>query len=88
MNGTRTADYVYALARGGKIMVTFTGLGRVSPRRPHATHEQSALRLAGRRALLHSREIAAAGIPTVVLPRLVRRGRLVKVNRVANVMRP
>lgn len=50
-------------------------------RPPDQTHEQAALRLVRRRGLVHTRDIAAAGIPTVVLTRLVRRGRLARVAR-------
>ena len=50
-------------------------------RQAPATHEQSVLRLAGRRGLLHTRDIAAAGIPTITLTRLVRSGRLLRAGR-------
>ena len=56
-------------------------LGSVPRKKPRATHEQSALRLARRRGLLHTRDIAASGIPTVVLTRLVRSGQLVRAGR-------
>ena len=49
--------------------------------KPNATHEQAVLRLARKRGLLHTRDIAALGIPTVVLTRLVRGGQLVRRGR-------
>lgn len=56
-------------------------LGPVPRKQPRATHEQSVLRLARRRGLLHTRDIAASGTPTVVLTRLVRSGQLVRAGR-------
>ena len=50
-------------------------------RQPPSTHEQSILRLAHRRGLLHARDIAALGVPTVALTRLVRAGLLERVGR-------
>ena len=45
------------------------------------THELSVLRLARRRRLLHARDVTALGVPTVVLSRLVRAGKLERVGR-------
>lgn len=53
----------------------------MTARKIPATHEQAILRLAGRRELLHAREIGAAGIPTIILTRLVRSGRLIRAGR-------
>lgn len=44
-------------------------------------HEQTVLRLARKRGLLHTRDIAALGVPTVVLTRLVRAGKLERAGR-------
>ena len=51
------------------------------PSKPDPTHEQAVLRLARRRGLLHTRDIASLGVPTVVLTRLVRSHRLVRTGR-------
>lgn len=56
-------------------------LAPVPNKKPQTTQEQSVLRLAGQHGLLHTRDIAAAAIPTVVLTRLVRRGRLLRAGR-------
>lgn len=45
------------------------------------TLEQQTLALARRRKLLRARDVAAAGIPTTLLTRLVRAGRLERVSR-------
>ena len=44
-------------------------------------HEQAVLRLARKRGLLHTRDIAALGVPTVVLTRRVRAGKLERAGR-------
>jgi len=49
--------------------------------KPPPPHEQSVLRLARRRGLLHAREVTALGVPTVVLTRLVRAGLLERIGR-------
>jgi len=49
--------------------------------KPARTQEQSVLQLARRRGLLHARDIAAIGVPTVALTRLVRAGQLERVGR-------
>ena len=46
-----------------------------------APHERSVLRLARRRGLLRSRDVVALGIPTVVLTRLARAGKLERTGR-------
>jgi len=46
-----------------------------------APHEQSVLLLASRFGLVHTRDVVALGIPTVVLTRLVRVGQLLRVGR-------
>jgi predicted transcriptional regulator of viral defense system len=48
---------------------------------PRPTHEQQALALAGQSSMLRARDAAEAGIPTAVLTRLVRAGRLQRVGR-------
>ena len=48
---------------------------------PPQTHEQAVLRLARKRGLLHARDIASLNVPTVVLTRLVRAGKLERVGR-------
>jgi predicted transcriptional regulator of viral defense system len=50
-------------------------------REPESTHEQTVLQLASQRGLLHTRDVAALGAPTVVLTRLVRTGKLERVGR-------
>lgn len=45
------------------------------------THEQTVLRQARKRGLLHTRDFAELGVPTVVLTRLVRAGKLVRAGR-------
>jgi predicted transcriptional regulator of viral defense system len=45
------------------------------------THEQAVLKLARKRGLLHVRDIAAIGIPTVLLTRLARAGKLERTGR-------
>ena len=52
----------------------------MSPK-PVQTQEQAVLRLARKRGLLHTRDIAGLGVPTVVLTRLVRGGQLVRAGR-------
>lgn len=49
--------------------------------KPPPPHEQSVLRLARRRGLLHARDVAALGVPTVALTRLVRAGLLERIGR-------
>jgi predicted transcriptional regulator of viral defense system len=44
-------------------------------------HERAVLRLARRRGLLRSRDVSALGIPTVVLTRLARAGKLERTGR-------
>jgi predicted transcriptional regulator of viral defense system len=44
-------------------------------------HERAVLRLARRRGLLRSRDVSALGIPTVVLTRLARAGKLERAGR-------
>lgn len=51
------------------------------PTKPEPTQEQAVLRLARQRRLLHTRDIASLGVPTVVLTRLVRGGKLVRAGR-------
>jgi predicted transcriptional regulator of viral defense system len=46
-----------------------------------ATHEQAVLKLARKRGLLHTRDIVALGVPTVVLTRLTRAGKLERAGR-------
>ncbi len=46
-----------------------------------APHERAVLRLARRRGLLRSRDVVALGIPTVVLTRLARAGKLERTGR-------
>lgn len=48
---------------------------------PPFTHEDAVLRLARKRGLLHTRDVTALGVPTVVLTRLVRAGRLERAGR-------
>jgi predicted transcriptional regulator of viral defense system len=45
------------------------------------THEQAVLTLARKRGLLHVRDISAIGVPTVVLTRLARAGKLERTGR-------
>lgn len=54
---------------------------RKSPRKPPATQEHAVLQLARKRGLLHTRDIAALGVPTVVLTRLTRAGKLERAGR-------
>jgi len=49
--------------------------------RAKETHEQAVLRMARQRVLLHTRDIAALDIPTIVLTRLVRDHKLVRAGR-------
>lgn len=51
------------------------------PTSPNSTHEQAVLRLVRERGLLHTRDITALGVPTVVLTRLVRGKKLVRAGR-------
>src|SRR5438552_16152052 len=46
-----------------------------------ATHERAVLRLARRRGLLRTSDIVALGVPTVVLTRLARAGKLERTGR-------
>ena len=48
---------------------------------PILTQEQQALALIRQRGLLRARDVAAAGVPTALLTRLVRAGRLQRVER-------
>ncbi len=48
---------------------------------PHRTQEQTALALARQRGLLRTRDVVTAGVPTILLTRLVRAGRLQRVGR-------
>ena len=48
---------------------------------PPLTQEQQALALIRQRGLLRARDVAAAGVPTALLTRLVRAGRLQRVER-------
>ena len=48
---------------------------------PILTQEQQALALIRQRGLLRARDVAAAGVPTALLTRLVRAGRLQRVGR-------
>lgn len=50
-------------------------------RKSHATQEQAVLQLLSQRGLLHTRDIAALGVPTVVLTRLTRAGKLERTGR-------
>ncbi|MEO8627159.1 MAG: type IV toxin-antitoxin system AbiEi family antitoxin domain-containing protein [Betaproteobacteria bacterium] len=50
-------------------------------RKSPATHEQAVLKLAHKRGLLHTRDIVALGVPTVVLTRLTRAGKLERAGR-------
>lgn len=50
-------------------------------KRKSTTHEQAVLQLARKRGLLHARDIAALGVPTVVLTRLTRAGKLERAGR-------
>lgn len=50
-------------------------------RQSSATQEQAVLKLAHRRGLLHARDIVALGVPTVVLTRLARAGKLTRTGR-------
>lgn len=45
------------------------------------SHEQAVLKLAHKRGLLRTREVAVLGVPTVVLTRLVRAGKLERAGR-------
>ena len=45
------------------------------------THEQAVLQLARKRGLLHTRDITTLGVPTVVLTRLTRAGKLERAAR-------
>ena len=49
--------------------------------RPSRTHEQVVLKRARARGLLHTRDIVALGVPSVVLTRLVRTGQLERTGR-------
>jgi len=46
-----------------------------------ATQEQAVLQLLSQRGLLHARDVAALGVPTVVLTRLTRAGKLERTGR-------
>ena len=46
-----------------------------------APHERAVLHLARKRGLLHTRDVAALGVPTVVLTRLTRAGKLERAGR-------
>jgi predicted transcriptional regulator of viral defense system len=48
---------------------------------PVGTHEDAVLRLARKRGLLRTREVAALNVPTVVLTRLLRAGKLERTGR-------
>lgn len=50
-------------------------------RKPPPTHEQAVLQLARKRGLLRTSEVAELGVPTVVLTRLVRSGKLERAGR-------
>jgi len=50
-------------------------------RNPPQTQEQAVLRLARKRRLLRTADVAALGVPTVVLTRLVRSGKLARQGR-------
>jgi predicted transcriptional regulator of viral defense system len=50
-------------------------------RTPPTTQEQAVLKLARKRGLLHVRDISALGVPTVVLTRLARAGKLERTGR-------
>lgn len=50
-------------------------------KRKSTTHEQAVLQLARKRGLLHARDIAALGVPTVALTRLTRAGKLERAGR-------
>lgn len=52
-----------------------------SPAKSPATQEQAVLQLLRRRGLIHTRDIAALGVPTVVLTRLTRAGKLERTGR-------
>lgn len=52
-----------------------------SPTKSPATQEQAVLQLLRQRGLLHTRDIAALGVPTVVLTRLTRAGKLERAGR-------
>lgn len=49
--------------------------------KPAATHEQAVLHLARQRGLLSTRDVAALGVPSMVLTRLARSGDLERVGR-------
>ena len=49
--------------------------------KPSRTHEQVVLKRARARGLLHTRDIVALGVPSVVLTRLVRTGQLERTGR-------
>jgi len=51
------------------------------PREPPRTQEEAVLKLARERPLLRTGDVAALGVPTVVLTRLVRSGKLVRQGR-------
>lgn len=50
-------------------------------RAPPPTHEQAVLNLARKRGLLHARDISILGVPTIVLTRLARAGKLQRTGR-------
>lgn len=50
-------------------------------RKPPPTHEQTVLKLSRKRKLLRTSDVAELGVPTVVLTRLVRSGKLHKAGR-------
>src|SRR5262245_13726392 len=54
---------------------------RKSPPKPPATHEEAVLQLTRQRGLLHTRDIAALDVPTIVLTRLIRAGKLERASR-------
>lgn len=58
---------------------TQTGMPRRPPR-PPSFHEQAVLDLAERRSLLRARDVTDAGIPSMVLSRMVRAGQIQRVS--------
>ena len=54
---------------------------RPSSAKSPATQEQAVLQLLRRRELLHTRDVTALGVPTVVLTRLTRAGKLERAGR-------
>ncbi len=54
---------------------------RRRPARRSSSHAARVLQLVGRRGLAHTRDVAGLGIPTVVLTRLVREGKLERTAR-------